>query len=192
MTTQKRVIKKVNLLTTNEQELIKQARRGNILAFEQLLSLYEGKIFNYLYRLLGARHDAEDATQEVFIKVYKNLHSFKIDKQFSPWLYKIATNTAYDLLRKKQADKEVPFLYREGDPPETILNHNPYKNMERMLDLEVSLRQLKPIYRTVLILYYRDDLTYETIAEILEVPLNTVKTYIKRAKENLSRIMHQN
>lgn len=173
----------------DEQAIIKRAQKGDAYAFEQILFRYEKKIFNYSYRLLGTRHDAEDATQETFVKAYKKITSFHSDQQFSPWIYKIATNTAYDILRKKQTRRENSLDDPKVDAAETIAELSPYKIMERTADLELALHQLKPIHKTVLSLYYWDDLPYQNIAEILNIPVNTVKTHIKRAKEQLGKIM---
>ena len=145
--------------------------------------------------MLGNRFDAEDTTQETFIKVYKNLVSCDPEREFSPWLYKIATNTAYDCLRKKQGNRELSFEDLDieilDSKIETINASKSYKLIEEANDTEIALSRLKPIHKAVLLLYYRDDLSYASIAETLQLPMNTVKTHISRAKKELKKYYAQ-
>jgi RNA polymerase sigma-70 factor (ECF subfamily) len=97
----------------NEKELLAQAKGGSLAAFEKILYLYEKPIFNYICRLTRQKEDAEDLTQQTFIKLYKSLKSINLDKSFKSWLYKIATNTTYDWFRKKEARGRIA-CYRTG------------------------------------------------------------------------------
>lgn len=169
----------------DEKQLIEELANGSLTAFEQLLSIYERPIFNYLRRLTSNQTDAEDLTQETFIKLYRFHRSLNPDKNFKSFLYKIATNTTYDFLRKKMSHEELFIIDDPESNFETIDDEITYKNMEQreMADIvEAALSKIKPIYRTVLLLLYQKELTYEEIAQFLKLPINTIKTYIHRAK----------
>ena len=90
-----------------DKKTLERLKKGQTKAFEEILSFYEKAIFNHLYRLSQNRDDAADLTQETFIKLYKNRKSVDLDKKFSSWLYKIATNCFYDWLRKKKRKPEL-------------------------------------------------------------------------------------
>lgn len=170
----------------NEKELLILAKNENLEAFEKIIFLYEKPIYNYIYRLTGRREDAEDLTQKTFIKLYKSLKTINLDKNFKSWLYKIATNTAYDWFRKKK--REVELLITEPEKYfETLEPEDTYYNIETGQELENALNKLKPIYKSVLLLFYKESLQYQEIAEALNIPLNTVKTHLYRAKEALKK-----
>lgn len=172
----------------NERELIALARQGDLSAFEQLLFLYERAVFNYLLRLVNHWQDAQDITQETFIKVYKSLAALDPDKSPKAWIFTIATHTAYDWLRKKQKSRE--FFVDDPETLETIQPDLSYEKVERSEEskqLKEALLRLKPLYRAVLLLYYQQELRYGEIAQALSLPLNTVKTYLRRAKQALKQ-----
>ena len=160
-------------------------RRGSMAAYETVLSLYERDIFNFVYRLSGNAMDAQDLTQEVFIKVYKYHRRVDPSKKLKAWIYKIATNTTYDFLRKKRNLNRELFILNDDEPFETIDEKDTYKQVEAKHDLDQAFSGLKPAYRTILDLAFYQELSYEEIADILALPLNTVKTHVRRAKEAL-------
>jgi len=168
-----------------DQKILERAKSGNIKAFEDILSVYEKPIFNYIRRWANRRQDAEDLTQDVFIRVYKSLKSIDLQKSFKAWLYKIATNVVYDWLRKKQGKIEL-FTIDDGIHDfETIESDSSYINIESAKDLEAALEKIKPVYKNVLLLFYHDDLSYQEIADALNLPINTVKVCLYRAKKSL-------
>ncbi len=172
-----------------ERDLIIRVKKGSIPAFEKLLKDYERRIFNYLYRIAGNRTDAEDLTQETFIKLYANRRNIDPDKSFQSWLYRIATNTAYDWFRRRKGRHESFTIDDPEKPYETIDPSSSYNTIETVKDVENALSRLKPAYRTILLLFYNEGLSYEEIAEVSDLPLNTVKTNIRRAKEALGKII---
>ncbi len=177
-----------------EKELVEAAKGGNLEAFEQILFAYEKPIYSYVYRLVRQKEDAQDLTQETFVKLYKHIDSVDSEKNFRAWVYKIATNTVYDWLRKKQKRQEL-FIIDDPDVQfETVDVETPYQDMqrvERAKDVETALQKVRPVYRAVLLLFYWQGFGYTEIANVLSLPLNTVKTYLYRAKhalkEELSR-----
>lgn len=173
-----------------ESQLIKRARNGDISAFEELIAEYEKKIYNYCFRMTNNREDAEDLAQEVFIKVYRGLKSFKGDSQFSTWIYRIAYNTCVDKFRRKKVrvlsmtpaneeEKELDLPDGEPLPEEKVLQ------AEKKKLIQECIESLKPEYKTVIILRDIQDHTYESIADILGIPLGTVKSHISRARAAL-------
>jgi len=171
---------------SEEEKILLSLKNGNLAAFEKILLLYEDRIFNYIYHLVGQKQDAEDLTQETFIKLYTHIKTIDINKNFLVWLYKIATNTVYDFWRRKKNKKEI--LLDELQNLETIETETTYLNIEKqevVRDVQNALAKIKPIYRTVLLLFYKNNFTYKEIAETLNLPLNTVKIYIHRAKKEL-------
>ncbi len=175
-----------------DQNLIIAAKQGQLKAFDSIVVFYQKAIYGHLYRLVNNSDDALDLVQETFVKVYKNGKNIDLEKNFKSWLYKIATNTAYDWLKKK---KRLP-LTQEIDEAiefETINHNSSYYNMEQInnLDLEKALKSLKPAAEDILRLYYQQGFSYVEISEILAIPLNTVKTNISRAKAELLQKFNQ-
>lgn len=162
--------------------------------FEELLTLYEKRVYSHVYRMTGNRADTEDLTQEVFMKIYSTMALIRPDKNVKAWIYTIATNTVYDWLRKKQRAPVSITLdsvdLAEGDTSETIGDEPAYIYTGGHIDLERALMQIKPAYRMVLLLVYTEGLKYEEIAQVLGVPLNTVKTHIRRAKQSLKSYLN--
>jgi RNA polymerase sigma-70 factor (ECF subfamily) len=170
-------------------QIITEAQKGSVMAFETILFRYEKPIYAYAYRLVGHRQDAEDVTQQTFIKFYKNLYRVDPTGDVNSWLYKIATNTAYDWLRKKNRSSELYILEEsmaKGWEPasDTDLDRD-LEKLELKEDMALAISKIQPKYRSVIILYYYQDFSYHEIAEILSVPLNTVRTYLYRAKLSL-------
>jgi len=177
---------------SDEALLIEKAQNGDVSAFEKLVSLYAKKIYNYCYRMMDSREDAEDLAQEVFIKVYQNLKSFKGDSKFSTWIYRIAYNTCVDRYRKgrkldivslnydKNEDHvEIELVSNDPLPEEEVIKRERYRK------LLTCIAGLKPEYKTVIILRDIKNYSYAEIAEILQVPLGTVKSHISRARAAL-------
>lgn len=176
----------------SDNETIKKVLEGDKDCFKDLVDTYAQKIFAYLYRFLGNnKDDAEDLTQEVFIKAYQKLNSFDLEKPFSPWLYRIAHNEAVNFIKKAFRKYEV---HLEEDHWNNI--PAPNDNIERMLDqekqnelLQLGLSKLKPKFRQVLILHYFEEKSYEEIAEIIGKPRNSVGTLIMRGKKYLKKYL---
>jgi len=176
---------------SEEAILLDGALAGSVQAFEKLVSLYSKSIYNYCYRMTGNKEDAEDVTQEVFIKAYRSLHWFKRNSRFSTWLYRIAYNACIDLHRRKRfvyipiasdmgdSDK-VKEIASEGPSLEEVVLSNERKHL-----VQSAIAKLPPKYRTVILLREIEGLSYDEIAGVLNIPLGTVKSYISRAREEL-------
>lgn len=185
----------------SESELIKRCQQGDLEAFEQLIAAYEKKMINYCWRMLGNPSDAEDAAQEVFIKVFRFIESFTGQSFFSTWLYRIASNVCLDILRKKKRQPaDTVSLYQsgaEGDEFVLPVEDNapsPYESAqlnEAQRALNTALAQLGEEQRRVIILRDIEGFSYEEIAAVMHVPPGTVKSRINRARKSLQKLLEK-
>ena len=186
-----------NLRDATDQEVVAQARLGREAAYRELVRRYERPIFSLIYRMVRNRELAEDLAQETFVKALKAVGSYRPEYKFSSWIFKIANNAAIDHLRKR----ELATLSIEGSPhavtPDameaTALQISgrlpgPLEELEaRELGgaIEEAIGGLRPEYRACILLRHVEGRPYEEIAEMLGLPLGTVKTYIHRARHEL-------
>jgi len=171
------------------RELVLKARKGNLESFENLVFIFEKPIFGYFLYSIGRKEDAEDLTQEVFIKVYKNLKSLDPNLNFKAWLFKIASNTLIDWWRKRGEERELFLIDDKDSNFETIDEDFSYLKIETAKDIADALEKIKPEYKVVLLLFYWQGFSYEEIASILSLPLGTVKTNLRRAKLAIKEIL---
>lgn len=181
-----------------EKNLIKRCKNGDRNAFNELFGMYESKVINIAYGMLSDRDDAYDAAQEVFIKVYKNIASFKENSSLSTWIYRITANTCNDFLRKRQkqsASVSISIVSDEEhdmDIPDTAPMPDEYAELnEAQRALREAISQLNDEYREIITLYDVEDLSYEHIAAILNCPVGTVKSRLNRARKNLKKILSE-
>lgn len=186
-----------NLRDATDQEVVAQARLGREAAYRELVRRYERPIFSLIYRMVRDRELAEDLAQETFVKALKAVGSYRPEYKFSSWIFKIANNAAIDHLRKR----ELATLSIEGSPhavtPDameaTALQiggrlPDPLEVLEaRELGgaIEAAIGRLRPEYRACILLRHVEGRPYEEIAEMLGLPLGTVKTYIHRGRHEL-------
>lgn len=180
--------KEINLLSMgNENETVVEAQRGNMKAFEHLVTLYEGYVYNLCYNVFYNSLDAQDCTQEIFVKIYKNINSFKFNSQFKTWVYKIAINTCIDEYNRKKkrifdiVDPEDMPTYevpdKKGKTPEELIIEEELRG-----DIKNIIKSLPLKYRVVIVLRDMQGLTYEEISETLKVNINTVKVRVNRGR----------
>ena len=183
-----------------ERELVQQAKAGDRAAFAGLVSAYEGKIYNLALRYLGSREDAMDASQEVFLRVFRFLPGFQEESGFSTWIYRIGVNVCKDMLhrRLKRAEQplEVPDEEDEGRPVDVPdLRYDPERIMEGAelrQALSDAILALPEQQREIIILRDIRGLSYEEIALALALEAGTVKSRLFRARENLRKKILQN
>ena len=169
-------------------DILASAKGGNLKAFDAIINYYQPAIYNHLRRLINNDDDAADLAQEVFLKLYKTKDRINPSDNFKSYLYKIATNTAYDWLKKKKRHPEDLIIDDEGVDFETIEAKLSYYKIEdiSLIDLNSALDQIKTIYKDLLLLYYQQGFSYEEISTITGRPLNTVKVGLYRAKKALA------
>ena len=182
---------------TDEQLIRAYVSEGNEDALATLIARHTGAIYHFVYRLVKDRQEAEDITQETFVKVWRNLKRYIHDTSFTPWLFTIARNTTLDHLRKKKmlvfseltqslsedADNAVPF--EETLPDEQPLPQELLASNETATLLSTALDALPFVYREVLVLRYKEDFSFGEIATILGRPENTVKSQCRRGLQQL-------
>lgn len=174
---------------------IRRALDGDQNAFKQIMTKYHGPIFAMVYRMVHIREEAEDLVQETFIKAFNSLNSFNEAYAFSTWLYKIAVNNCIDYFRKKRLRTfplENPIQAKEGEikrdfPDIETTPENRMISDEKTSKIENAINRLPEKYRIAIELRHKDDKSYEEIADILKIPLGTVKARIFRAREMLKK-----
>jgi RNA polymerase sigma-70 factor (ECF subfamily) len=180
-----------------DQQVVAWAQDGDEGAFRELIRRYQRPVFSILYRMVRDRELAEDLAQETFIKVLNAIDSYRPEHKFSSWIFKIANNAAIDHLRRRELDT----LSLEGAPDAVTTERqeatalqvrdrteSPLDELEaRELgsQIEQAIAGLRPEYRSCIMLRHVEGRAYEEIAEILGLPLGTVKTYIHRARAEL-------
>ena len=182
-------------LTANEARIIALSKGGDAQAFNEIVSKYQKPVYNLCYRML-ANHpqDAEDAAQEIFYRAFFKLETYDESRPFSSWLFSIASHYCIDVLKKRRLLvipwAEVPlwqqlFMNRVGQPEKSVLEH------EESEDLQGLLAQLRPGYRTVLVLKYWQGMSCQEIAETLNTTVSAVKTRLCRARKKMARLAIQ-
>ncbi len=175
--------------TENLATTVKAAREGDLAAFESLLRFFEGRVFGYVLRIVGNREDAEDITQDIFIKVYKKFGSYDEEQSFKTWLFAIATHAAYDFLRKKRVKPELLIISDPDRSFETADTTDTYIQIETGHDIRAALATLRPAYQSVLTLFYMEGLSVEEVARALGAPIGTVKTHLARARSAIKDVL---
>jgi RNA polymerase sigma-70 factor (ECF subfamily) len=176
----------------SEKGLIEKAQSGDDGAFEALVRSYTGIVFSFAYRYAGNRDLAEDAAQETFLKAWKSLRRFDPDKPLKPWLLAIARNVVLDHLRKRapvafstlQGNDDEPSLESTLPDPEPLPDEI-FRRLALGEEVRRAVAELIPRDRAVLALRYEEGLPFEAIAEIMRAPLNTIKSWHRRALARL-------
>ncbi|MFT8312237.1 MAG: RNA polymerase sigma factor SigW [Sporolactobacillus sp.] len=181
----------------SEKRLIKKIRKGDQQAFAELVERYKNSVFAICLRMVGNAQEAEDLSQEAFIRAYNHIDQYDHERKFSTWLFRIATNLSIDFLRRRKnvvsLDAVVPgteglslnaMLPDEGEQPEDRIVR---KETEEMVQGEI--KKLPEKYRSAVVLKYIEDLSLKEISEIMEIPVGTVKTRIHRGREMLRKNM---
>ena len=166
-----------------DRDLIAKARRGNVDAYNVLVSRWEKRVFNYLLRLVGDREDALDLSQDVFLKAYQNLRKLEDAGKFTGWLFRIAHNEAYSLLRKRRPDGEI---LREPKTGEASARMFP---MELSLAVQSAISRLSHDQREAVLLKVYQGFKFEEMAEILSCPVSTVKSRLYTALDLLKQTL---
>ncbi len=172
-----------------DEALVKRYLHGQAPAFTELVRRHERRVYNLCLRMLGREEDAHDATQDTFLTALRKLDQFRGDAAFTTWLHRVAVNACYDLLRKRARS---PMLRPEGDEPETDIGPPAPDHADAVAartDVERALVKIPVEYRAVLVLHDVQDMAYEDIAHVLEVPVGTVKSRLHRGRLALARAL---
>lgn len=176
---------------------VNEVLKGHQDAFEEIVTLFQHRLYQVCYRMLGNAQEAEDIAQEAFVRAYTNIHTYDQNRKFSTWLFRIATNLCIDRIRKKKPDyyldAEVPGteglnMYSQIASPDELPEEQVEK-MEMQERIHYEIGRLPDKYRSVIILRYIEELPLQEIGDILKLPLGTVKTRVHRGREALRKQM---
>ena len=170
----------------SESHLVKKARAGNDRAFESLLMKYKIYMYKIAYTYVKNQEIALDIVQETTYKAWIKINTLKDDNSFKAWITKILVNTAINHIKK-----ESKTVFLEDEECESIYESNGV-SIEEKLDLYRAIDFVKPKYKTVIIFRYFDDMKIEDISYMLDIPINTVKSQLKRATQQLNNILKEN
>lgn len=187
-------------MSENERVLLEKARNGDVEAFERLIEGYQKRVYNIALRMIGNPEDANDLAQEVFIRIFKSIGSFKEQSAFSTWIYRITTNVCLDELRRRKnrnvisLDEEVQVddggmqrqIASDKPQPDQLLEQAEMKRM-----VLAAINTLKDEHKTAIILRDIQGFSYEEIANIVKCPEGTVKSRINRARQALKEILEK-
>ena len=175
----------------DEKELIERCKKGDIDAFDQLIRSYEKRVYNFAYHMAQNQAQAEDVMQEAFIRVFNSIHTFRGEANFSTWLFKIVTNVFLDERKRAKSRQTVPldeFIELEedtvtrqiedtGPTPDVVV-----QTRERDQLLKDAIQTLPEYQRAMVVFYHFQGKSYEEIADIMNLPIGTVKSRLNRAR----------
>jgi RNA polymerase sigma-70 factor (ECF subfamily) len=171
--------------------LLLQVRQGNRTAFGDMVRRYQNAVFSVCYRLTGNRQEAEDMSQQAFIRAYERLHTFDAERPFLPWMRRVAANVCLNQMEQRQAEmvdvesvQETLSTSSQSDPALRIAQQ------ETTARLYAAVVALPVAYRAVIELRHFQELSYEEISEMLKLPLNTIKSHLFRARKLLAEALH--
>lgn len=172
-----------------ETDLIIKAQAGDRRSFDQLVAKAYPLVFNTAYRILGDHDAAADATQTCFVRAYRSLHSFRRSSSFTTWLYRIVSNVCLDMVRRRKRQAQSLTLMTDDEqftereiPDDRALPERTLMETELQAAVHRALGKLSVEHRTVLVLFDLAGFSYEDIAEMLKLPLGTVKSRLNRAR----------
>jgi RNA polymerase sigma-70 factor (ECF subfamily) len=188
-------------------ELVRRAQRGDRAAMGALVQSQQSYVYSIALSVMKDPAEAADMTQEAFIRLMRSLHTYRGETKFTTWLYRLATNVCLDGLRRRRGQgaggRSFVSLDLEGDqdepaPRDRLVDEDPWGRPEEGSALRESaaevrraVAELSSGQRLALTLHYFEDMRYEDIAQVMDVPLNTVKSHIRRGKERLSRLLER-
>jgi RNA polymerase sigma-70 factor, ECF subfamily len=187
----------LNPTPPTDHELVVLAQKGSETAYRELLGRYQRPVFSLVYRMVRDREQAEDLAQETFVRVFNNIDRYDPKYKFSSWIFKIATNLTIDAMRRRgpntvSLDGSRYATSSEDIEATTITVESGDENPEELLEakelgesIEVAIGRLRPEYRTAILLRHVEGREYQEIADVMGLPLGTVKTYIHRARNEL-------
>lgn len=168
-----------------DADLIRQAAKGAVEAYNLLVSRWEKRVYNYLLRITGHREDALDLTQDVFLKAYQNLRKLDDPGRFAPWIYRIAHNEAFSMFRKRRPETDVDEIEPGRTGTGITVGGSSVFPVELSLAVATAMERLSPEQREAVVLKIYQGFKFEEMAEILSCPVSTIKSRLYTALELL-------
>ena len=187
-------------LSEEDARLLRGLRAGIESAYEELLSRYQQPVYSMVYRLLGDQNDASDVVQEVFLKIFRSVGSFRERSSLRTWIYRIAVNEAHNHRRWFSRHRKREVAIEHEDQGHRTFDFTPDPgpspfdfalDRETHVLIERALEEISPVFRTAVVLRDIEGLGYEEIAEILQISIGTVKSRILRGREALRRVLSE-
>ena len=184
-------------MSADDQRAIKECLKGDASAFGELVRRYQDRLFNSVFRMVDHAEDAHDVVQEAFLNAYQALDTFKGDSLFFTWLYRIAVNTAISLRRKQRvvlsidAARNGEPLVKPTDPSQTSRPGYALEQGEQEQRVQNALGRLSPEHKAVLVMKDMEGQKYEEMAEVLGVPIGTIRSRLHRARVELREILEK-
>jgi RNA polymerase sigma-70 factor (ECF subfamily) len=183
------------MIKRTEEKIIRNVQEGDSESFKELFETHKDLVYSVCYRFFENKDDAKDASQDIFIKVFHSINSFKFESKFSTWLYRISVNYCLNETRKRKSIKwlSLDILWDKFDRDEIITRNkaeNPHQNIERKEAKEMiskALDSLPPNQKTAIILSKFEDLSYNEISRIMNCSVSSVESLLFRAKQNLAK-----
>lgn len=172
-----------------DADLIQRAAKGNVEAYNLLVSRWEKRVYNYLLRITGNREDALDLAQDVFLKAYQNLRKLEEPGRFAPWLYRIAHNEAYSMFRKRRPETDVDDMEPRSTEGGITVGGSSVFPIELSLSVASALGRLSDEQREAVVLKIYQGFKFEEMADILECPVSTVKSRLYTALDLLKEAL---
>lgn len=173
--------------TPSDLELVANAQQGDTEAFSALVERHQHLVFNLAYRFMRDSGGAEDMAQESFIKAFRLLRGFRGDCSFSTWLYRVTVNVCLTELGRRRKRQEVPLEWGRNEHGTTQPDESP----DTPELIRACVGELPDRYRAIITLYYLKETPYEEIAQILRIPMGTLKTWMHRARHQLKSIVEK-
>lgn len=182
-----------------EKDLIEAAQRGDVEAFEVLIRQYEKEIYRFCLKILQDEQEAADTFQEICLKIWRQLKSYKGEANLKTWIYRLTTNQCIDVLRKNKRKKQLISLFQRNEKGEEyILDSVSSEDVSQKIEtkalqeiVQLGISELKADYQVIIILKDMEAYSYEEIAEILGISLGTVKSRLSRARKALRNVLEQ-
>ena len=180
----------------SDERLAELCKKEDDAAFQELMRRHMSHIYNFSRQYVRTAEDAEDIAQDTFFKVWKNARTFKKGRAFKPWLFTIARNTALDFIKKKKAvvfsdldDTENDLSFSDTLEDKEPSAHDLFESVENAAIIAEILEEIHPEHRSVLMLHYREEMTFDEIAVVVGKPMNTVKSWHRRALIKLRELL---
>ena len=176
-----------------DKQLVERVLKGDHNAFGMIIQHTEGLVTQIVFKMVSRKEDHKDIAQDIYLKAYKNLPGFKFQSLLSTWIASIAYNTCLNYLEKKK----LVLVIDDDEKNEEHANSDTLEEYERLFQkdlneiLKMSIDQLQPLYKTLIILYHKEELSYRDISLITNLPEGTVKNYLFRARKSLKEIILQ-